>query len=256
MTDHEQEAMIRMAFGEAEPGDTPSGNAKELRQYQALKAGLRSLADVPECQLSTRRLTDAILAEKVKPQKVAWWWPVGLVSGAAAVVAAYFFFTPAGTVKTPVDAPLASRAPSATHENPGLTPAPDEIASTTGDTSPSATARAESLLDRSKNLVALNDTPRPSLSVSRRRAVARPKQSVPDVTAEIAMSMAGNVGGAPAMSALPAGIGGPAADSMATSARSLPGSDAKVVVVEPGTDPLTGAKEAQEVNRRDVVFGG
>ncbi len=78
MKRRQEEELIQMAFGEM-PESTlgcPDAQAK-LRSYCELRQGLQSLKDIPEMQMSTERLRDAILSGGLKPSpepKVSLSW--------------------------------------------------------------------------------------------------------------------------------------------------------------------------------------
>ena len=258
MTNSEYEAMVRAAFGEAEPGDPQVTEGNEARQYKALKAGLRSLAEVPECQLTSRQLKDAILAGTVKPKRFAWWQPLAVMAGAAAMLVVVLTVNPAKpTGSGPSRQPVASNAPTVDRTNPGLESADPGVAQTVPGPSGTATSRAGSLLDKSKSLLALNDGPVTRNTGGTRRVVTSSKRQpvVPDVSAEIGMAVMGNAMPSTLGLTQAPGSAGVQADSMAPGGKAT-SPETKIVVVESGTDPVTGAKEATEVNRRDVVFGG
>lgn len=71
MKRRQEEVLIQMAFGDMPESQVgcPEAQAK-LRSYCELRQGLQSLKDIPEMQMSTERLRDAILNGGLKPTPV------------------------------------------------------------------------------------------------------------------------------------------------------------------------------------------
>src|SRR5690606_40471200 len=118
MSNKDFDLLAKAAFGESDLSEdrlieewlAQDAQAQEQHtQFVALKEGLRSLADVPECQLSSERLRDAILSQGVKPVRTTTW----LKWAAPALVAASLgLFAIYGLPKTP-----ASNTPVAVNSN-------------------------------------------------------------------------------------------------------------------------------------------
>ncbi|MEQ1821153.1 MAG: hypothetical protein ABL949_01455 [Fimbriimonadaceae bacterium] len=90
MKRRQEEELIQMAFGEMPESalECPDAEAK-LRSYCELRRGLQSLKDIPEMQMSSERLRDAILNGGLKPKpepKLGLSW---LAAAAALCVVGY-----------------------------------------------------------------------------------------------------------------------------------------------------------------------
>ena len=91
-----KDLILRMAFEECteEEKQLLAGFTEEelaeLKAAQLMKEGLDAMREVPECQLSTERVRDAILKERVKPGKSNVFSLGWTVAGMASVFMAYF----------------------------------------------------------------------------------------------------------------------------------------------------------------------
>ena len=94
---HSEDQLARLAFGDLSDAESVALESqasldphlqKTLSEYRSIREGLRSLANVPDHQLSNERLRDAILGTGLRPKPVrtmdfSWLW----MSGAAAALA-------------------------------------------------------------------------------------------------------------------------------------------------------------------------
>ncbi len=248
MTNREYEEIIRAAFAEQEPGDCQHVNEASKAEYARLRAGLKSLADVPECQLTNERLRNAILSGGVRQKSSNWWFIGPIAIGAAAMFGFILLFAP----KKPVEvSPAQSVALGSGHQENVAGP----VATMTLPNPSRATADSVAGvlgLARDKNLLSDSTTERPAVRHRPARQTQRVAKSSGNPTESGAPAAKGmlETGTAPAgADTVAAGMGGGAAADMAAASPS-------VIVVEPGSDPVTRAQPAQEVKRGDVLFGG
>ena len=251
----EQDALIRSAFGESGGQDlsmleSALQSEEGKRQYQQLewmKQDLKSLADVPECQISNERLKDSILSAGSSRSLIGIlvWQPIAALASILAL--ALFSLNMTGS-PTQNDAKSQSLAMMST---------PSELVESAdaSDSSSALARKGSQLLARvNEKAVSPNDQLREEITASSTNASRR--YSRKESKAPSAESSS------PSAAAMMA----TATDDSATSARqptrnalsndlSKPVADT-IVVVEPTTDPATRASEAQEVEKRDVVFGG
>lgn len=106
MTHREEEILILLAFGEADHIEKQEAEALVannpeaatfLAEMRSLNGTMPSLRDIPECQLTTERMRDAILSDatisagKPRKQKIAWLnWSVAAACLAAVTFAITF----------------------------------------------------------------------------------------------------------------------------------------------------------------------
>ena len=90
-----KDLIIKAGFGELSPGDQAKLDAltpeerEQVEQVKIVRDGLKALRDVPECQMSSERLRDAILNQGVAPSRQSRPWAFAVVA-AAAILVAYF----------------------------------------------------------------------------------------------------------------------------------------------------------------------
>lgn len=89
MSKNRRDQILNMAFGETDTDgmayESLSENERaELETLKGMREGLKSLSDVPECQLSPERLRSAILGNAVKKRPAQSW---GFATGTIAFVA-------------------------------------------------------------------------------------------------------------------------------------------------------------------------
>jgi hypothetical protein len=226
---------------------------KTLLEYQSMREGLRSLADVPEHQLSNERLRDAILGNGLSPQPIkntdwSWLWmsavaaslAVGLMIGLRRPQAV----TPQLVLNDPSSAPHSSLAVNSLEQSqPSLFP--------------SKTAIKEALPARRKEAVQATlvaYAPRPHVWHRRRH-----RQQDDLSTATLEAFWNGHVADKPSTSA----------PTLSNAALTLPPSAppdlkpvddtpaSQVVVIEPDKDQNTGAQRATELGTAShEVVGG
>lgn len=77
MSRHNEDELIQLAFEDLQGQEQAAAKErlaadphaqKMMAEYSAMREGLKSLRDIPECQLSTERLRDAILGQGLKPK--------------------------------------------------------------------------------------------------------------------------------------------------------------------------------------------
>lgn len=95
--------LVEAAFGDRDRADLGTLSAEEIRelaQLEELRATLPRLNKIPEPQISTERLRDAILAQGLKPQPTrssnSWMWTP---AAAFAMAFAIFFLRPKASVE-------------------------------------------------------------------------------------------------------------------------------------------------------------
>lgn len=260
--------IVRAAFGEAERGEQafvdemvrrdPAAKAL-FDEFAAMRTGLRGLDDVPACQLSTDRLRQAILAQGVKPGRTTvpfrLTWGHGLAAAACLAVGMVFLRQPAADqvrVASDVTPPAATSAKKAEQSQPVATAPlatapkrPELLADSAPVEHPAA---VNGLMDRA--------VPKPS---HRRVRTSRPTgQAIAAPPFEAGLSKDAM---APTTMSLKAEGSGEETDARPTVAdatvydASVP--EGPVVIVQPQTDPRTGAALAVESDHAsDIVFGG
>lgn len=95
MNDRELDLLIQHAFGDADVADRAEAaklaerSPAEAALWAQLKSDLRSLNDIPECQMSVERLQNAIL-NKTKKEAVRGWSLAKVFAGVGGAVACAF----------------------------------------------------------------------------------------------------------------------------------------------------------------------
>ena len=91
-----EDQLIELAFGDrhesgvAEGASTPEAAAR-LKEYRAMRSALGQLRELPEHQLSTERLREALLHQGLKRRRAFPWQALGYISAASSLfVCAYF----------------------------------------------------------------------------------------------------------------------------------------------------------------------
>lgn len=90
-----KDLIIKAGFGELSPDEQARLDAltpeerEQVEQVKMVRDGLKALRDVPECQMSSERLRDAILNQGVAPSRQSKPWTFA-VFAAAAILVAYF----------------------------------------------------------------------------------------------------------------------------------------------------------------------
>ncbi|MCA0362055.1 MAG: hypothetical protein LCH41_13510 [Armatimonadetes bacterium] len=298
MTNKDFDALIRSAFQEEEAGDRElvAGEAseamkKEAQAYATLREDLHALRDIPECQMSTERLREAILARGMKPKRVIPWWQPAFAMAACAAVAALALapgMKSAGmpektesplvathTVAEPTQplaleessiAPMTSQmAPQGSSANTGAAVAPPlterrpETRVRPSNRRPNRFARLESPARDSARPASL-DSINPGSAAAALVGAAADSAAFRSEDAGTGAAMPTTFGAADAGT----GSGGGAGFAMPGNQMSRAGAPQNksgaepvtVIVIPGGVDPATGAPVAQEVDKREVVFGG
>lgn len=117
MTNEQLDALFRRVFGEEEAGDQQlldAGDGGELTQAMStamaqevvvlgnLKSELKALGDIPECQLNSARVKDAILGQGIPEARTSWFgsWGRFALPVAACAALAVFLMNPNRGVTT------------------------------------------------------------------------------------------------------------------------------------------------------------
>ncbi|HEY3782402.1 MAG TPA: hypothetical protein VGL56_15070 [Fimbriimonadaceae bacterium] len=265
MKRRDEDRIIDLAFGEIP--DSEAGRLQEqynsnpaaaqtLSQFKRLKADLPLLNDIPDHQISTERLREAILRGGLKQKRNYWAW--SLVPALAAAASLFF---------------LLPRNPSAQTVSRVQTPAPETTVAF--ETLPSQ----ESAFHPETELTNLNHAVRSTYSYGSdnngddaKPALKQPEKRKREyVPAElnssmVALNSAGQAGDAviPQTEAAPANqpasqaptdlTAAPPADDTSAAAMNDP---QKIIVVHDAEDNSTGAQQATEVDpTSNVVVGG
>ncbi len=302
MTNKDFDALIRSAFQEEEAGDrelvageTSEAMKKEAQAYATLREDLHALRDIPECQMSTERLREAILARGMKPKRVIPWWQPAFAMAACAAVAALALapgmksagipektesplvatnsvpepaqplaLEESGTAPmtpqmTPQMAPQGSSANTSAAVAPALTERRPETRVRPSNRRPNRFARLESPVRDSARPASL-DSINPGSAAAALAGAAADSASFRSEGAGTGEAMPTTFGASDAGT----GSGGGAGFAMPGGQMSRAGAPQNksgvepvtVIVIPGGVDPATGAPVAQEVDKREVVFGG
>ncbi|MCH7905674.1 MAG: hypothetical protein IH944_14055 [Armatimonadetes bacterium] len=87
-----RDLIIKAGFGELSPGDQAKLDSlspeefEQVEQVKKVREGLKALREVPECQMSSERLRDAILNQGVVPSRQSKPWTFAIVAAAAILV--------------------------------------------------------------------------------------------------------------------------------------------------------------------------
>lgn len=294
MSNHDFDLLAKAAFNETSPdedrlieewlaNDAEAQQAK--REFDGLREGLRSLADVPECQLSNERLRDAILSQGVKPKTSAfqaWKWAVPTLVAACATALAVTVYRPVfnSSAVATNQAPFASRTQSSVHQTNDLGPVAtnqdintksgidlDSHPDLDGPSKSAQQAALKAMANASNQQDVFPDVPEQHwasepVPTSRHaksadRAADKPKSDpavdyAKLVAADLAhVTLTSTTDPAPKMTM--------AADSAARSDESAmkdTKSSPQVVVLGSSLQPDTRAQGAVEIQNDDVVFGG
>jgi len=282
MNNEQMDALFRKVFGDVENGDeqllgSVNGGAinREETILTNLKLELKNLGEVPECQLSSDRLRDAILSKGTMREPVspfANWWKFAVPVAACAALAVFVLQMPRSQV---IDEPdtqgsIATKLeqPSATLENK-IEPNDVVVPPVTEQS-----AKVEIVLPIDQPTIVKKTSP--STVKNSRRPVTKPR---PQYASRTTVSDQAGVGApspaamadmvaadlkpksSPSVAGIAAGAleGFENRDSGSTSRGSAAKPDEsspKVVIVTAGTNPDTRASNATEVDKKNVVFGG
>ena len=273
LNDEQMDSLMRQVFGESEAGDlaTLGGVSAEAMEQEKLvlnnlRSELRGLKDVPECQLSTEHLRNAILNQgSGSPTKrTAPWaslWKFGLPVAACAAIGAWVMFGPkpltqdVGTAGGTQIA-LNTEAPKGTLVNPVPTQEIEkEVVPIQTEPSKPVTDGVEThgmskkpfRRPRSNVGPLAARTESPAIGLEALTGVATASlDSAPRGATNTSKMM-------PAASDMVSDSASRAMDSLSTDDREDSG---KVVIVGGGSQVDSRASSATEVDKRDVVFGG
>ena len=98
MKKHLEDQLIELAFGDrtetgvAEMTTTPEA-AERLKQYRTMRSALGQLRELPEHQLSTDRLREALLHQGLKRRRSFPWQALGYISAASSLFLCAFFLS-------------------------------------------------------------------------------------------------------------------------------------------------------------------
>lgn len=297
MSNEQMDALFRKVFGDGEVGDDQILNSAsaslvgEETLLTNLRRELSGLGDVPECQLNSARLKDAILnSSAAKPQWFVNWWKVALPVAACGAFAMFLMNLDHSPTQISPKGDFVAGA-----QNVVPTPKFSDQADPAAMSKELIEEKADEVVVPTKRVV---DAPQESDSVAapvvqRARPVRKSprRSSAPQfasaapvaggggsmsnasadqigstIATEFGMSRSENrtaaVSGA--VSSIASGAlvsfsrrsdGVDMASAMSASAVGSPGSTT-VVIVGAGRDPETRASTATEVDKKNVVFGG
>ena len=239
-----KDQLIECAFGELSAAEKQGLNLsaaerEEMNAFASLRADLRALREVPDCQISTERMRDAVLKSEIR-QRQDWrrWLPLAAVPVAAALA-----LVALNLAKAP-DAP--SRSNFAASEKPVSSPL---VVRRTEDTMPS-TFDASDVAAFMLNATAFID----SLATDTEKATAttRTKRAKPRINVRLASTRNQPV--------VRLATKKETAPVPATPVRSIPAPTNQpepIVMISNEQDNNTGARRANEVETsHDVVIGG
>lgn len=289
MSNKDFDKLVNAAFGEADEATDKAiqdwlkedAEAQEMHmQMASLNTGLKSLGDIPECQLTTDRLRDAILSQGVKPQPVkASWWKWAVPALTAACAGAFLFSGILNPDKTgsPTDSAMVAQNTATPATTTELTPEETmrELDSLVATNSGSARGAAASVLDRAVQLKSKVDSVEvasaPAVRTNTRRTTLAARSRADEdskAVVDTANLVASNVGEAVSNIALfmkqpgddvgarmAFGNDEPMSDAIPQAAESS-SSKPQVVVLDGNIVPSTRAQGAVEIQKDDIVFGG
>lgn len=281
MSKRDLDLILRTAFNDQEDGDDAmikewlaqdQAAQSELKNMESLKVGLKSLADVPECQLSSERLREAILTQGVKPNRPAAypWWKFALPAAAVAAVA--WLVVP----NLHLDRQPQLSGSTAVAKNEATIVDPAQLnESAVASKSDAARETVSGLLDRAikpqdiDKRPVLDSAPTPARTIANRRSDRGVTRSQPETRAinhvdvaklatKVASLVTDHVSGSiesPQMDAPPAAASMVANPSALNSGRGDQNNSRNIVVVET-QGQTAGPPRAVEMQNNDVVFGG
>jgi len=282
LNDEQMDSLMRQIFGEAEAGDlamldgvSASAIEQERIVLNNLRSELRGLKEVPECQISTEHLRNAILNQGSASKRTAplmSFWKFAFPVAACAAIASWMMFGQKPISQT-VQTPSSTVATNTDHtSNPSLDTTRNESAiakdvteeTTSSDVVPPPVVND----DRESHGKRAGKTIRRPRGNSGRLASNSnvPAVSLQDIASSavgaITIGFSGGNGGGAAMKAAPVSdnvsdSANRAMESFGSSERVSTNADSnKVVLVGGGSQFDARANSAMEVDKRDVVFGG
>lgn len=252
---------------EAKALELEAANDPEARvalfEYREMREGLRAMADIPEHQLSTERLRDAILAQGLKPQstsssKISWLW-----MPAAACALAFSFIAVKNMRSGEAVRQMGGNGSVAVSEKKdSIFVEPDAAVAVGVKSHDVAEVFDGASVQPSVTMTAFHsEAPRHSGGSSRREAriaaltAAVEAQFDQDINSiDSPMKGSSSRESAPVPTMAFANPSSPNADAMMMSSRS---SEKKIVVIDGTKDAVTGAQRATEVDSSsNVLVGG
>lgn len=241
MNDKRKDLLIAYAFGdlteeEMAEIETTAADRAEVDRLAQLRADLKQLNRVPECQLSVERVRDAILNREIRQRRD--WRPWGIAAPVAAALAlgAFLLTRPSGEapVTPSIVADKAETKPFVVRREPDLVSSP-----------PITGAEVERLVEETLAVlgtsVITDDVPvRPTRS-DRVRPTARRRPIPASLVAKTEPPKAST----------------PAETPRVAAATTQPQPIEPIVMISNDEDQATGARKANEVETsNDVVIGG
>ena len=273
LNDEDLDLLIASAFEESEDPaavaalESAHPEARRLRaEFSQMRLDLLKAAEIPEPQISAERLRHAIENRAAKPKVVGWTWfewtgaltlaacTLGLLVIAVNLAERESRFAPASSGSTmATNAPVPESTPTAPVETNIL---PESFSSPAPETAPKVEAPG--------TVVAEARPTRPNRGPRRLLAQRDPRRNFDQALAGAGRTMDRNTAPLPAVGK----TGAPmtlstepdtmpmAAPMAATAAPAPTPGRGEVVIVGMRQDPTTGASEATEAPKRDIVFGG
>ncbi|MBX3114891.1 MAG: hypothetical protein KF836_10030 [Fimbriimonadaceae bacterium] len=280
LNDEQMDSLMRQIFGESEAGDlamlegvSPAALEQERIVLNNLRSELRGLKEVPECQLSTEHLRNAILNEGSGSKRTApltSFWKFAVPVAACAAIASWMMFGPKTMTQTgqPSSGNIAKNSDHVAQPSLDRAPSTAEISRDTQEPAVSNEEVTPPVVQdepepQTKQPVKSNRRPRGN---SGRLAsnTSTPVVNLQDLASSAVGAITMGFGGAgnAAMKAAPSSdnvsdSANRAIESFAGSEReTAPADSNKVVLVGGGSQFDARANSAMEVDKRDVVFGG
>jgi hypothetical protein len=250
----QEEELIRLAFGDAEPQEAARAQQvleqdaqaqAKLAQYREIREGLKQLS-TPAHQLSTERLREAILQRGLveKPRFAPWKWSLAPLAAAAGALLFTLY-----SAQDPAATPAASGGGAITSSAKGLSEiretdvSPEEMLRLAKDAA--GAALDAPAMDTDAPPVVRRESPRASRP--RMARAPEPRAAAASVPAEPDSLTPREISRLAINGALPAGALAAGDDSGAE----------PIVLIGAESDELTGAKRATEVeSASNVVIGG
>ncbi len=262
MSNYDIDKIINNAFEESDIEawiEQDSQAQKELQNMQALRYGLKSLGNIPECQFSKERLRLAIDSAPIAKNsvKLTNQWVKWLTPGlAVACLGAFAVYSGMFKPQSPLTENLASKV----QPQPKLEINDQTVVAT--DTSNATRSTVASLLDRVPQITnnsTSNSSAEPvinrSASQKRTRSTSIKTNSANSnhqVASENGAKVASDASTKVSAKAAPANLAAPS--NAVTNESSA--AENNVVVVESNVQPETNTARAVEMQKDDIVFGG
>lgn len=277
LNDEQMDSLMRQIFGESEAGDlamlegiSPAALEQERIVLNNLRSELRGLKEVPECQLSTEHLRNAILNQGSGSKRTAPWtslWRFAVSVAACAAIASWMMFGSKTMTQTgqPSSGNIAKNSDHVAQPSLETAPSATEISKDTQEPAVSNQEVTPPVVQneperQTKQPVKSNRRPRGNSGRLASNA-STPAVNLQDLASSAVGAIATGLGNA-AMKAAPSSdnvsdSANRAIESFGGSERESTNTDSnKVVLVGGGSQFDARANSAMEVDKRDVVFGG